>query len=92
MNKKVAYLLIALVINFILAFIMVKARRVTLPADFPAFGYIAGYALIYWLRPFLFVALARLFYLLTNRAFTVKAALSVYAIAWGVMLVGMFYI
>lgn len=92
MNKKVAYLLIALVINFILAFIVVRIRRETLPAGFNTLGYITGYALVYWLRPFLFVGLVRLFYLMTNRVFTLKAALGVYAIAWGVMLVGMFYI
>lgn len=92
MNKKVAYLLMALVINFILAIIVVRLRRETLPANLSTIGYITGYAIVYWLRPFLFVGLVRLFFLLTNRAFTLKAALGVYVIAWGVMLVGMFYI
>jgi hypothetical protein len=92
MSKRVAYLLIALVLNFLLAFIMFRIRRGALPVNANTLGYISGHALIYWLRPFLFVALARLFYLLTNRRFTAKVAYSVYAIAWAVMLVGMIYI
>jgi hypothetical protein len=91
MSKKVVYLLLALIINFILAFIVARIRRGNLPVDINTLAYISGYALIYWLRPFLFVALTRLFFLMTNRSFTDKVALSAYAIAWGVMLVGMFY-
>ena len=92
MSKRVAYLLIALVVNLLLAFIVFRVRRGTLPVDTNTLGYISGHALIYWLRPFLFVALARLFFLLTNRRFKEKAFISAYAIAWAVMLVGMIYI
>jgi hypothetical protein len=92
MSKRVAYLLIALVVNVLLAYIMFQVRRGNLPVDSNTLGFISGHALIYWLRPFLFVALARLFYLLTNRRFTDNVAFSIYAIAWAVMLVGMVYI
>ena len=92
MYKRVAYSLIALLVNFLLAFIMFRIRQVALPVDANTWGYIAGHALVYWLRPFLFVALAWLFYLLTKRSFTDNVALGVYAIAWAVMLVGMIYI
>jgi hypothetical protein len=92
MYKRVAYLLIALVLNFLLAFIMFRIRGEALPGNYNSLRYITGYALVYWLRPFLFVALAWLFYLLTKRRFTNKVAISAYAIAWAVMLVGMIYI
>jgi hypothetical protein len=92
MYKRVAYSLIALLVNFLLAFIMFRIRQGALPVDSNTLGYIAGHALVYWLRPFLFVALAWLFYLLTKRSFTENVALGVYAIAWAVMLVGMIYI
>jgi hypothetical protein len=92
MYKRIAYLLLALVINFILAFIMFRIRRGAMPVGSDTLGFITGHALIYWLRPFLFVALARLFFLLTQRRFTLNVAASAYAIAWAVMLVGMIYI
>ena len=92
MAKKLVYLLIALGINILLALIMYRYKPDLLPVGARGLGFVAGHALIYWLRPFLFVFLARMFYLLTNRRFTDPVAISVYAIAWTVMLVGMVYI
>jgi hypothetical protein len=92
MYKKMTFLIVSLAVNFLLAFIMYRIRRVALPVTADALAYIAGHAMVYWLRPFLFVALARAFYLVTKRAFTDAVAISVYAIAWAVMLVGMIYI
>lgn len=92
MYKRVAFSLLALVVNFLLAFIMYRVRREAFPAGTDMLGYITGYALVYWLRPFLFVGLAWLFYLLTKRTFTDNVAISVYAVSWTVMLIGMIYI
>jgi len=59
--------------------------------DAVSIAYLFGRGIIYWLRPFLFVALVRFYYILTNRKFTQNIALGTYGGAWLILLLGMFY-
>ena len=91
MPRNVLLLGVALILNFVLAGIIIYNRNGTLGSDAISVAYLFGRGIIYWLRPFLFVALARFYYILTNREFTDNVAIGTYAGSWLILLIGMFY-
>ena len=83
--------MVALLINVILASIVIYMRNGTLGYDVMSIAYLFGRGVIYWLRPFLFVAMVRFYYILTNRQFTENVAIGSYSGSWLILLIGMFY-
>lgn len=91
MSRRVTLIILALLVNIILAVIMFRIDQGSLSYNVNAATYVIGHALIYWLRPFLFVALVRFFYNLTDRKFSYNTAIGVYSGVWLVLLMGMLY-
>jgi len=91
MSRNIILVVLALVVNLVLAGIVIYMRNGSLGTDTISMAYILGRGIIYWLRPFLFVAMVRFYYTLTNRKFTENVAISSYSGAWLILLMGMFY-
>jgi len=92
MSRKITLLLIlALVLNLVLAGIIIYNRNGTLSTDSLSIAYLFGRGIIYWLRPFLFVAMTRFYYIITKRKFSENVAIGAYGGSWLILLIGMFY-
>jgi len=91
MSTKIILIVVALILNLALSAIVIYTRNGTLGNDAVSLAYLFSRGIIYWLRPFLFVALVRFYFTLTNRNFTQNVAIGTYSGAWLILLIGMFY-